>query len=76
MTTIYRISRPGCEPVTDVGSLGAVKAVIRASEPGRYHVDEISPDPLPPGHTSRRWGGGIKRTVGIVVLEPDPWPDL
>jgi hypothetical protein len=30
--------------------------VLREQEPGRYHIDEISRDPLPSGHTSRRGG--------------------
>jgi hypothetical protein len=46
--------------------------VIRAVKPGRYSVDEISGDPLPAGHTSRRWGVAIKRADATVVIEPDP----
>jgi hypothetical protein len=30
--------------------------------------------PFPSGHTSRRWGVGIKRADGSVAIEPDPWP--
>jgi hypothetical protein len=52
----------------------ALEPAIRSSEPGRYHVDEISADPLRSGHTSTRWGVGIKRPVGSVELETDPWP--
>ena len=43
------------------------------SDPGRYHVDQIEADPLPSGHTWRRWGIAIKRPDGSVDLEPDPW---
>jgi hypothetical protein len=32
-------------------------------------------DPLPSGHTSRRWGVGIKRSDGSVVFEADPWDE-
>jgi hypothetical protein len=35
-------------------------------------VDQISADPLPSGHTSRRWGVGIKSRDGSVVIERDP----
>ena len=70
---MYRISRNGQEPIVDVDQVEAIEPVIRSSEPGRYHVDEISADPLPSGHTSRRWGVGIKRADGTVVIEPDPW---
>jgi hypothetical protein len=71
---IYRISQPGREPITDVDSVEAVEGAIRAGGPGRYHVDEISSDPLPSGHTSRRWGTAIQRPDGAVTIEPDPWP--
>ena len=47
-----------------------IEPAIRSSEPSRYHVDEISRDPLPCGHTSRRWGVGIKRPDGTVVPRP------
>jgi hypothetical protein len=71
---MFRISRDGQEPIADVDQVEAIEPAIRSSEPGRYHVDEISADPLPSGHTSRRCGVGIKRTDGTVVIEPDPWP--
>ena len=70
---MYRISRNGHEPIVDVDQVEAIEPVVRRSKPGRYHVDEISADPLPSGHTSRRWGVGIKRADGTVVIEPDPW---
>ena len=72
--TVYRISRPEDNPIVDVDTIGGVKGVIRSAKPDRYHVDEISRDPLPSGHTGRRWGVGIKRNDGTVTLEPDPWP--
>jgi hypothetical protein len=75
MPSIYRISRPGSDQVTDVGSVEAVEGAIRAGKSGRYHIDEIGSDSLPSGHTSRRWGVGIKRHDGSVSLDPDPWPD-
>jgi hypothetical protein len=56
-----------------VGSPEAIESTVRSGSPGCYHVDEISSDPLPPGHTSRRWGTAIKRPDGKVAIEPDPW---
>jgi hypothetical protein len=50
-----------------VDQVEAIEPAIRSSEPGRYHVDEISADPLQGGRTSRRWGIGIKRTDGTVA---------
>jgi len=75
MPSIYRISRAGQEPITEVDSAEAIEAVVRAGDPGRYHVDEISADPLPSGHMSRRWSVGIKRTDGRFTIKPDPWPE-
>jgi len=71
---MYRISRNGQEPIIDVDQVEAIEPAIRSSAPGRYHVDEISRDPLPRGHTSRRLGVGIKRHDGTVTLDRDPWP--
>ncbi len=73
MPSIYRISRNGQEPILDVAQVVELEPAIRSSEPGRYHIDEISADPLPSGHTSRRWGVGIRRPDGSVAIEPDPW---
>jgi hypothetical protein len=69
------MSRNGHEAIIDVDQIKAIEPAIRFSELGRYHVDEISADPLPSSHTSRRWGVAIKRPDGSVELEPDPWPE-
>jgi hypothetical protein len=73
---MFRVSRDGKKPITNVDTFGQRKPAIRASKPRRYHIDEISRDPLPSGHTSRRWGVGIKKADGSVVLEPDRWSPL
>jgi hypothetical protein len=75
MHSIFRISRPGRESITDVDSVAAVEGVLRDGEPGCYHVDQISAEPLRSGHTSRRWGTAIKRPDGVVTLDRDPCPD-
>jgi hypothetical protein len=71
---MYCISRNRQEPTIDVDHVEAIEPAIRSSEPGRCHIDEISADLLPSGHTSRRSGVGIKRADGSVAIEPDPWP--
>ncbi len=71
----FRISRPDDDQVIDVDSLDEVEGTIGRGKRGRYHVDEIGLDPLPSGHTSRRWGAGVKRDDGTVAIDPDPWPD-
>ncbi len=75
MPLIYRISRNGQEPIVDVYTVEAIEPSIHASEPGRYHIDQLSFVPLPSGRTSRRWGIAIKYADGTVVIEPDPWPE-
>jgi hypothetical protein len=70
---MFRISRNGQDPIDDVDQVEAIEPVIRSSNPGRYHVDEIRADPLLSGHSSRRWGVGIKRADGSVAIDPDPW---
>jgi hypothetical protein len=71
--SIFRISRPDDDQVVEVDSLDGVERTIASGKAGRYHVDEISHDPLASGHTSRRWGIGIKRHDDTVAIEPDPW---
>lgn len=71
---VFRISHPDREAIVDVAQVDGIEPVIRASEPGRYHIDQIEADPLPSGHNSRRWGVAIRRPDGSVDLEPDPCP--
>jgi hypothetical protein len=71
---MFRISKDAAGPIVDVDTLDEIEPVIGCGEPGRYHIDEITRDPLPAGHASRRWGDCIKRADGSVVLECDPWP--
>jgi hypothetical protein len=70
---MFRISQRGCDPIVDVDQVGEIEPAIRSSESGRYHIDEIAADPLSSGHTSRRWGIGIRLADGAVLLELDPW---
>ena len=45
-----------------------------AAAAGRYGVDEIRAEPLPSGHTSRRWCHLIRHPDGRIAEEPHPWP--
>ncbi len=74
VSPMYRVSSNGQEPIIYVAAAEAIEQAIRLFKPGLYHVDEISADSLPSGHTSRRWGVAIKRPDGSVLLEPDPRP--
>jgi hypothetical protein len=71
---MFRISKGADDRVVDVDTLDEIETVIGRAEPGRYHIDEITRDPLPAGHTSRCWGICIKRADGSLVLECEPWP--
>jgi hypothetical protein len=61
--------------ITDVDTIQEIEPALRESKAGRYDVDEISADPLPSGHTSRRLGIVIKWRDGAAFLEPDPQPE-
>ena len=69
---VYRITKS-----PDIGELvhstEAAEDFALENGPGPYHIDEISVDPLPSGHASRRWGIGINRGDGSVGTEADPW---
>ena len=71
MSEFRIIDRDG-ELVADADGLAGVNEIVRRAPTGRYHVDEISVDPLPSGHTSRRWGFAIRHEDGRVILDPDP----
>ena len=75
MPTILRVNDPNGEPIGTADSQEGIKRVIEGLGPGRYHVDEISSDPLPSGHTSRRWGVGFKDKNSTIAIEPDPWTE-
>jgi hypothetical protein len=47
-----------------VHTIERLDTAIYSAEPRRYLIDQIEVDPLPSGHTSRRWGTAIKRPDG------------
>jgi hypothetical protein len=69
---MFRIKCDDHDDIIYVQSAEQIERVIRSSAPGRYGVDEMSTKPLEPGSTVRRWGIGIKREDGSVLIEPDP----
>jgi hypothetical protein len=74
MPRILRVNGADGDPVGTADSPDRLRSLLNGLDPGRYHVDEISADPLPSRHTSRRRGIGIKHPDGTVTLDPDPWP--
>jgi hypothetical protein len=60
---VFRISKD-LNSVEAVDSEDELEPAVRSMGPGRYHVDQIERDPLPSGHTSRRWGVAIKHPDG------------
>jgi hypothetical protein len=56
---MFRVIRD--DLIDDADTIDGVREIVGQQPPGRYRVDEISVDPLPSGHTARRWGVAIKR---------------
>ena len=75
MPRILRLNNPDGNPIGSAESVEGVREMLEPLPPGRYHVDEIGSDPLASGHTSRRWGVGIKRGDRTVTIDRDPWPN-
>jgi hypothetical protein len=73
MPSIYRLIDPKGELLSDADTIGYLKGILTHLDPGRYTVDEISSDPMPSGHTARRWGVMLKLDDGTSIEEPDPW---
>ena len=71
--SFFRVVAREGEMLADADSIDEVTEILRTTPAGRYHIDEISANPLPPGHTARRWGFEIRQPNGRVVLESDPW---
>ena len=69
----FRIVDHDGEMLADADSLDGVTEVIRNAPLGRYHIDVISVEPLPSGHTARRWGTAMRHDDGRLILDPDPW---
>lgn len=69
---MFCISPEGQESIIDVANVEAIEPTIRRLKPGRYNVDEVSPDPLLNGDTSNRLGVVIKRSDGTLDIKIDP----
>jgi len=61
------------ELIADADTIGYWKGILSRLDPGRYAVDQIATDPLPSGHTARRWGVMLRLDDGTIIEEPDPW---
>jgi hypothetical protein len=71
---MLRRNDPQGDPVGDAPEVEGPHRLVGGLGPGRHHVAEIPPEPLPSGHTSRRWRSAIKHPDGRVDIEPDPRP--
>lgn len=74
MARILRVNNPDGDPIGTAESDEGVERLLEDLPPGRYHIDEISADPLPSGHTSRRWGIGFKYGDWSLAIDRDSWP--
>ena len=75
MPSIDRIIQPGREPISDVDSVEAVEGVVRDSEPGPFHVDEIRTERFPSGRTPRACERIVGHPDGRVEDDPRLWPE-
>jgi hypothetical protein len=73
MSSTYLLIDSKGELLSDADIIGYLKGILSHLDAGRYVVDEIATDPLPSGHTARRWGVILKLDNGTIVEEPDPW---
>jgi hypothetical protein len=69
---MLRRNDPQGDPVGEAPDVEGLRRLVVGLGPGRYHVAEIAPEPLPSGHTSHRSGTAIKHPDGQVELDPDP----
>jgi hypothetical protein len=73
MQNTYLLIDSKGELVSDAYSIERLKTILSHMDTDRYAVDEISTDPLPSGHTARRWGVMLKLDDGTIIEEPHPW---
>jgi hypothetical protein len=60
---MFRITQ-GLKKVVNVDTVDQIEPAVRGLSAGRWHIDQIERDSLPSGHTSRRWGVGLKMPDG------------
>jgi len=60
MSVVYRLIDSTGEMLSDADTIKNLKGILGYLDPGRYTVDEIASEPLPSGHTARRWGVLLK----------------
>jgi hypothetical protein len=73
MFITYRLVDSKGEMLSDADTIEYLKGILGHLDAGRYTVDEIASEPLPSGHTARRWGVLLKLDDGTIIEEPDPW---
>ena len=71
--SVFRIVDRDGEIVADVDGLAGVNEIVRRAHTGRYHVDEISADPLPSGQTSRAGASPYAMTTVAWFSIQTPW---
>ncbi len=75
MSIVYRLIDSTGEMLSDADTIEYLKGILGHLDAGRYTVDEIASEPLPSGHTARRWGVLLKLDDGTIIEEPDPWDE-
>ncbi len=70
------VNDPDGEQIGSAESIPGLARLLEGAPPGRYHIDEISADPLPSGLASRGWGFAIMRGDGFAIFARDIWANL
>jgi hypothetical protein len=52
MSRVLQVNNPEGEPIGTALTIHSLELLFEDVPPGRYHIDEISHDPLPSGHAS------------------------
>jgi len=67
MPSTYLLIGSKGEMLSDADSIKRLKTILSHLDAGRYTVDAITTDPLPSGHTARRWGLMLKLDDGTIT---------
>jgi hypothetical protein len=73
MSRILRLNDSDGDPIGTALSIHSLTRLFENFLPGRDRIDEISHDPFPSGHTSRRWGIAVKRNDLSVSIARQVW---
>ena len=75
MSAIYRITSNDGIVLGEADSVDGVVEVVKSASPGRYRIEEVSPNATTGDLQSWEWGAIIKSFDGQITLDVPPWLD-